>query len=109
MDLFWHNFRHFTVFLLVATTGRATTKCRSQPGDASFPTTQDFSLFNSSLDGRLIHVIPSALFCKDLPGGCTDAVYENSIFTGDVPGAMLQVRSVFPEDGANPLNDAVLD
>ena len=68
-----------------------TLKCRSQPGDASFPTTQDFSEFNSSVDGRLIKVVPSAQVCRDLPGGCTDAVWSNFIFGGDVPGAMLEV------------------
>ena len=97
MNLFRHKLIHVAVSLLIATiTVSAVTNeanCRSQPGDASFPTSQDFSTFNSSVGGRLIQVVPSAQFCKDLPGGCTDAAWANSVFTGEVPGVMRWVSS----------------
>ncbi|KAF8528284.1 FAD-binding domain-containing protein [Gautieria morchelliformis] len=67
-------------------------RCRSQPGDASFPTSHQLAAFNSSIDGRLINVAPSAKLCMTLPGGCTDAEWQSGIFRDNIPGAMLQVN-----------------
>lgn len=86
---------HLATYLQVATSialAANSSRCHSQPGDASFPTRQELSAFNSSVNGRLIQVLPSGKVCRDLPGGCTDAVWRNSIFNGAVPGAMLQVK-----------------
>ncbi|EIM85819.1 FAD-binding domain-containing protein [Stereum hirsutum FP-91666 SS1] len=60
--------------------------CRSQPGDADFPTVEEWSALNVSVNGRLISVTPSAKFCEDLP--CTDAEWSSSVFRATIPGAM---------------------
>src|SRR5882724_1087910 len=66
-------------------------KCRTQPGDPLFPTTEQLVQFNSSVDGRLIPVVPSGQFCKGLEGGCPDSEWMDSQFLDNIPGAMLPV------------------
>src|SRR5882724_10873702 len=66
-------------------------KCRTQPGDPLFPTSQQLVQFNSSVDGKLIPVVPSGEFCKGLEGGCPDSEWMDSQFLDNIPGAMLEV------------------
>lgn len=84
-----------TIFVPVATWSLP--NCRSQPGDALFPTNNQFAAFNHSIDGHLVKVVPSAEFCKTLPGGCSDAEWFSGVFRENIPGAMLQV-SFFDTD-----------
>lgn len=65
-------------------------KCRSQPGDSLFPTLDELSRLNDSIDGRLITVVPFGSFCSSR-GGCTDAEWNSSMFRSAVPGAMTNV------------------
>lgn len=66
--------------------------CRTQPGDSNFPSLTDWNQLNSSVDGRLITVIPSAQYCRHVsPGGCTQAQWTSSGFRGNIPGAMDDV------------------
>lgn len=67
--------------------------CRSQPGDADFPTVEEWSALNVSVNGRLISVTPSAKFCEDLP--CTDAEWSSSVFRATIPGAMDCVSVIY--------------
>lgn len=60
--------------------------CRSQPGDADFPTAEEWSALNVSVNGQLISVTPSAKYCEELP--CTDAQWSSSVFRATIPGAM---------------------
>ncbi|KAF8528285.1 hypothetical protein JB92DRAFT_3139728 [Gautieria morchelliformis] len=82
----------FQLFLTSVVAAVSSPKCRSQPGDASFPTSDQLAAFNSSVDGRLINVVPSAKFCMALPGGCPDAEWQSGIFRDNIPGSMLQVN-----------------
>lgn len=65
--------------------------CRSQPGDSLFPTVDELSQFNESIDGRLIAVVPSGAHCSS-QGGCSDAEWSSSIFRSTMPGAMTSIN-----------------
>ncbi|KAF8577475.1 FAD-binding domain-containing protein, partial [Ramaria rubella] len=76
----------------VATSTNGSPKCRTQPGDPGFPTKAQLDSFNSSINGRLLAVIPSGEFCQSLPGGCPDAEWFSAVFRNNIPGAVLQVN-----------------
>ncbi|KAF8577488.1 FAD-binding domain-containing protein [Ramaria rubella] len=81
------------VLLIVATSDNFTVrpKCRTQPGDRGFPTRTELDIFNSSIDGRLMTMVPSGEFCKSLSGSqCPDTEWSSSMFRSTIPGAMLQ-------------------
>ncbi|KAF8527013.1 FAD-binding domain-containing protein [Hysterangium stoloniferum] len=67
-------------------------RCRTLPGDPSFPSARQIAAFNASVGGRLINVMPSGEFCNSLLGGCTDAEWSSATFKIDIPGAMLAVN-----------------
>lgn len=72
----------------------AAARCRNVPGDPGFPTSADWVALNSSVSGRLVAVVPSAQFCRNLPSGaCTDAQWTSSVFRNTIPGALNQVRA----------------
>jgi hypothetical protein len=81
----------FLLTLCTLVSGESSPNCRSQPGDPSFPTSNQLASFNRSIDGRLINVVPSAEFCMRLPGGCPDAEWFSGNFRDNIPGALLQV------------------
>ncbi|KAJ7056672.1 FAD-binding domain-containing protein [Mycena amicta] len=81
----------FLLGALLAQTSSAT-RCRNVPGDAGYPATTTWDAFNASISGRLVAVVPSAKFCANIPGGCTDAQWTSSTFRGAIPGAMCQVN-----------------
>ncbi|KAF8577474.1 FAD-binding domain-containing protein [Ramaria rubella] len=82
----------FAAYLLstVVTSTNASPKCRTQPGDPGFPTKAQLDSFNSSIDGRLLTVVPSGEFCQSLLGGCPDAEWFSALFRNNIPGAVLQ-------------------
>ena len=61
-------------------------RCRSQPGQPGFPTTDDWAALNDTVEGRLITVVPSAKACAEL--GCTDAQWSSAVFRNALPGQM---------------------
>lgn len=67
-------------------------RCRNKPGDALFPTIEQFAALNTSIDGRLMTVVPSGQFCQTLPDGCPDILWQDSVFRGQIPGAMCEVN-----------------
>ncbi|KAG6853994.1 hypothetical protein C0991_011651 [Blastosporella zonata] len=77
--------------------------CRNVPGSAGYPTDVQWADLNSTLSGRLASVIPSAQFCKDLPGGaCTNAQWSSAVFRNEIPGAMNQVNFESDWDSTPP-------
>ncbi|GJJ15496.1 hypothetical protein Clacol_009774 [Clathrus columnatus] len=66
-------------------------KCRSQLGDPLFPTINELSQFNDSIDGQLIAIVPSGSYCLSR-GGCTEAEWTSSVFRSTIPGAMTNVN-----------------
>ncbi|VDC02802.1 unnamed protein product [Peniophora sp. CBMAI 1063] len=64
----------------------ANARCRSQPGDSTFPTSQDWADLNSTVDGRLLAVVPSAKACADI--GCTPEQWASAVFRNTLPGQM---------------------
>ena len=69
-------------------------RCRNQPGSPGYPSGAEWSTLNDTIDGRLVHVVPSAKACVDL--GCTEAQWESGIFRQAIPGSMNTV-GVSPE------------
>lgn len=70
--------------------------CRNIPGDLGFPSTKQLAIFNATVGGRLVSVVPFAQFCKTLPGGtCSLQQYTSAKFRLDVPGAMNMVRASY--------------
>ena len=65
-------------------------RCRSRPGDALYPTVEEFTSFNNSVGGRLLSIIPSGEFCHRR-GGCSASQWSDANFRGDIPGAMFEV------------------
>ncbi|VDC02798.1 unnamed protein product [Peniophora sp. CBMAI 1063] len=61
-------------------------RCRSQPGDSRFPKAQAWADLNSTVDGRLLAVVPSAKACADM--GCTPAQWSSAVFRNTLPGQM---------------------
>ncbi|KAJ7232746.1 FAD-binding domain-containing protein [Mycena rebaudengoi] len=64
--------------------------CRNVPGSAGFPTAAAWKTLNSTVSGRLVDVVPTAKYCANLPGGCTDEQWTSAIFRITIPGAMDQ-------------------
>lgn len=64
--------------------------CRNQPGDPGFPSTTEWAALNSTVDGRLLAVVPSAKYCEDLP--CTETQWFSSVFRATIPGGTDFVR-----------------
>ncbi|KAJ7016674.1 FAD-binding domain-containing protein [Mycena alexandri] len=55
---------------------------------AASVTKSQWSSLNSTVDGRLVSVVPSALWCQQR-GGCTDAEWSSARFRlSNIPGAM---------------------
>ncbi|KAI0061811.1 FAD-binding domain-containing protein [Artomyces pyxidatus] len=61
-------------------------RCRNQPGDAGYPTPAQWSALNDQVDGRLLHVVPSAKACLELH--CTEAQWTSGLFRVGIPGSM---------------------
>jgi hypothetical protein len=79
-----------TVLALTAASSAAI--CRNQPGDPGFPSLAEWQQLNSTVNGRLVPVVPFAGYCKTLPGGqCTPEQYGSSVLRKEVPGAMNYV------------------
>jgi len=64
-------------------------RCRNQPGSIGYPSAENWSALNDSIDDRLVKVVPSAKACAEL--GCTDAQWSSGIFRQGIPGAMNTV------------------
>ncbi|KAI0048511.1 FAD-binding domain-containing protein [Auriscalpium vulgare] len=61
--------------------------CRTQPSDPAFPRPSQWAALNESVDGRLLNVVPTAKFCLER-GGCSDVLWNSSVWRASVPGAM---------------------
>jgi hypothetical protein len=61
-------------------------RCRSQPGDSSFPAQVEWDTLNTTIEGCLLAVVPSAKACEELQ--CTDAQWTSSVFRNTIPGQM---------------------
>lgn len=64
----WHRLQCTLLFVSIvaavpALSNKASKQCRSFPGDTSWPSPQDWSLFNETLGGKLIATIPIASSC----------------------------------------------
>jgi hypothetical protein len=83
-----------TLFIILSGTGIGyAATCRSTPGDASFPSVDQWNALNSSVDGRLVRVLPSAQDCLNR-GGCTDDEWISSRWRAEnLPGSMLEVNA----------------
>ncbi|KZV68486.1 FAD-binding domain-containing protein [Peniophora sp. CONT] len=79
------------VLFVLAAIGSTAARCRSEPGQLGFPSTQDWTALNETVDGRLVAVVPSAKACADI--GCTAAQWSSSTFRNALPGQMNAVSS----------------
>ena len=79
-------------------------RCRSQPGQSGFPTTDDWATLNETVDGRLIAVVPSAKACAEL--GCTAEQWSSAVFRNTIPGQMNAVSGT-PTCAFQPSADIV--
>lgn len=78
------------VGLIVATRlSLVSASCRTQPGDADWPTHAQWEALNKQLGGRLVPVVPSAQACRRLQ--CTEAQWLSGLFRADIPGSMNAV------------------
>lgn len=64
-------------------------RCRNTLIDLSFPSALDWDTFNSSIDGQLVPVVPSALYCRSR--NCTEEEWQSTVFRATIPGAMDEV------------------
>ena len=85
----------YSIFVFTALKANAANSsfeiCRNRPGDPEFPSAGQWSHLNYTVGGRLLSVIPSAKYCSELPGGCSQAQWTSSGFRGEIPGAMGDV------------------
>lgn len=52
----------------------------------------EWDKLNSSIDGRLVAIVPSAKFCHELPAGnCSSLQWSSMLFRATTPGAMANV------------------
>lgn len=73
----------------------ANQRCRNIPGDPGFPSQAEWDKFNTTIDGSLVTVVPSAKFCHELPAGnCPSDQWESTLFRTTVPGTMVNVCSL---------------
>ncbi|KAJ7812363.1 hypothetical protein B0H14DRAFT_3752549 [Mycena olivaceomarginata] len=69
------------------------TDCRNVPGSAGYPSPIAWNVFNATIFGRLLEVVPPAKYCDNLPaGGCTDAQWTSVLFRGTIPRAMSYIN-----------------
>lgn len=88
----------FPLSVYAALTARqAGSRCRSQPGDPDFPSSEDWSSFNGSVGGRLLAVVPSAEYCRKTH--CTQEQWESENFRMLNSGTMLNVSCAKRIDG----------
>ncbi|KAI0314848.1 FAD-binding domain-containing protein [Amylostereum chailletii] len=66
----------------------AASRCRRRPGDADWPTNDEWDALNGEVDNRLVAVLPSGKVCEHL--NCTDAQWGSGVFRNDIPGQMLE-------------------
>ncbi|KAJ7020167.1 FAD-binding domain-containing protein [Mycena alexandri] len=66
--------------------------CRNVPGSPGYPQAATWNAFNATISGRLVSAVPSAKFCADRLGGCTDAEWSSALFRNTIPGAMISVN-----------------
>ncbi|VDB84461.1 unnamed protein product [Peniophora sp. CBMAI 1063] len=59
-------------------------RCRSQPGQPGFPTREDWGALNTTVEGRLLTVVPSAKACAEI--ACTPAQWSSAVFRNTLPG-----------------------
>jgi len=52
---------------------QAKTRCKYIPGDGGWPSSDDWSILNNTVQGRLIQTIPQASVCHTLPYSDFDA------------------------------------
>ncbi|KAG6908632.1 hypothetical protein DXG01_003810 [Tephrocybe rancida] len=77
--------------------------CCNVPGSIGYPKDAQWAALNSTISGRLVSVVPSAQFCKNLPAGsCTDAQWSSAVFRNEIPGAMNQVNFESDWDSRTP-------
>ncbi|KZV68501.1 FAD-binding domain-containing protein [Peniophora sp. CONT] len=74
------------VLAILAVIDSAAARCRSEPGQPGFPSAQDWTVLNETVNGRLVAVVPSAKACADI--GCTDAEWSSAVFRNSLPGQM---------------------
>lgn len=87
-------FKAAAAALVLLALGHAQTvcaRCRARPGSSNWPTQSDWDSLNSTVDGRLVAVVPSAQECAEL--GCTDAQWFSATFRNTLPGQMNVVRA----------------
>ncbi|KAI0031631.1 hypothetical protein K488DRAFT_51732 [Vararia minispora EC-137] len=73
-------------FLAALRAQPARARCRTQPGDARFPSRAEWDRLNTTVAGRLIAVVPSALACAE--ARCNDAQWSSALFRDGIPGQM---------------------
>ncbi|KAF7339098.1 FAD-binding domain-containing protein [Mycena venus] len=87
------SFSAFLLLVFLSSSCQARSKCRNVPGSAGFPHASEWHALNASVSGRLVPVVPSAMYCASLPGGaCTDAQWTSALFRNSIPGALNQVN-----------------
>ncbi|KAJ3575467.1 hypothetical protein NP233_g1082 [Leucocoprinus birnbaumii] len=64
----------------------AARSCRNVPGSPGYPTAAQWQSLGESVSGRLVHAIPSGLYCRQT--NCTDAQWTSANWRNDIPGAM---------------------
>ncbi|KAJ7717981.1 FAD-binding domain-containing protein [Mycena metata] len=67
-------------------------QCRNVPGSPGYPDAAAWNAFNETIAGRLVNAVPSAKFCADRLGGCTDVEWSSALFRNTIPGAMNGVN-----------------
>lgn len=98
---------HLSAFAaLFGFTRSADKRCRNIPGDPGFPSQAEWDKFNTTIDGTLVTVVPSAKFCHELPAGnCPSDLWESTVFRTTVPGAMVNVRLLAHSAFSNMVSD----
>lgn len=82
----------FLTWVVAGAYGKVESLCRTMPGNIGFPSSLAWDVFNASIDGRLIPVVPSAKYCQSLPTGyCSESEWSNEAFRSYIPGAMEAV------------------
>ncbi|KAJ7122361.1 hypothetical protein C8R44DRAFT_736051 [Mycena epipterygia] len=67
--------------------------CCNVPGSTGYPPTVTWSVFNATISGCLIEMVPSAKYCMRFPEGTyTDAQWASGLFRSTIPRAMNQVN-----------------
>ncbi|VDB91853.1 unnamed protein product [Peniophora sp. CBMAI 1063] len=90
---------------LFAKVAAAASLCRNQPGDPDYPTDDDWTQLNSTVDGRLVAAVPTAKWCADV--GCSQTEWESSNLRATLPGSTV-VNNWEQDYGTGTGNDSSL-